>query len=313
MKVLVVDNSETSLALISMSVKKLGHEVVTSNDPTQCVQLFQHIKPDCLILEIEMQPINGYQCAKLVRQVNKNEDWIPIMFMSQAIDEESITKGTDAGGDLYLPEPFSEKQLAVKVQMMQKITDIRKRSETITQRLTQANNRLNQLSLTDDLTGIANRRAFEISYSREWKRTARLSGKFAFLSVLMIDIDHFKRFNDRYGHQKGDQCLQKVASVLNSLLPRENDELFRYGGEEFVVILPVTDRENALKIAERLRHGVEISMRDNHVTISVGVATTEVAQDSNKENFLQIVDKALYVAKTKGRNQVVFRECVSNH
>ena len=306
MKVLVVDSSETSLQSLLANLKKRGHDVVASKDPCQCVELFQIEKPDLLILEIMMEPIDGYQCAQSVREINKKaEDWVPIIFVSPLLDEASISKGIAAGGDLYLSEPINEKMLQAEINAIEKITAIRTCSALTTQKLRQANQRLNLLTLTDGLTGVLNRRAFDSNFNREWKRASRLGEQYSLISLLMIDIDHFKKYNDTFGHQQGDICLQKIANVLQNLLPRENDELFRYGGEEFIVLLPMADEVNAIKIAERLRYGVEAL--DISTTISIGVTTLAVKHWSNKEKFLQAADQALYIAKSTGRNQVVFR------
>jgi diguanylate cyclase (GGDEF)-like protein len=173
--------------------------------------------------------------------------------------------------------------------------------------LAEANRRLEDLSRTDGLTGVANRRQFEEVFEREWRRALRAHGP---LALLMIDIDEFKKYNDRYGHQGGDDCLQKVASTLKGALARASDVVARYGGEEFVVVLPGSNQEQGIATAERLRQRVE-QLRMPHeastvgktVTISVGVASFHPTEKDKPETLLSAADQALYGAKRGGRNR----------
>lgn len=164
---------------------------------------------------------------------------------------------------------------------------------------------LRRLSLLDGLTGIANRRHFDEKLQQEIKRSLRHETP---LSLLMVDIDHFKRYNDTYGHQAGDDCLIKVARTLNESLKRSGDLVARYGGEEFVVILPYTDEEGAMIVAEKLRSQID-SLKIPHVvnqtvTISIGAATLYPTEETNPQEMIDKADKALYQAKLAGRNRV---------
>lgn len=174
--------------------------------------------------------------------------------------------------------------------------------------LAEANRRLEELSRTDGLTGVANRRQFEDVFEREWRRAQRVKGPIA---LLMIDIDEFKKYNDRYGHQGGDECLQKVAAVLKASLTRASDVVARYGGEEFVAVLPGSDQRQAIATAERLRQRVEglgiphdaATSGNKIVTISVGVASLAPKEKDLQETLLSAADQALYGAKHGGRNR----------
>lgn len=173
------------------------------------------------------------------------------------------------------------------------------------------NRMLEKLSLVDALTGVANRRAFDRCLEKEWERGAR-SGQP--LSLLLVDIDHFKLYNDQFGHQKGDEALRRVASLLESGLHRAGDFLGRYGGEEFGVILPETDLEGAVRVAQTLRDTVveaaiphPVSGVDCYITISVGCSTLLPSAGGSWEELLQTADKALYGAKERGRNRIQIR------
>lgn len=175
-------------------------------------------------------------------------------------------------------------------------------------KLMQANLKLKKISSQDALTGIANRYSFDEYFSQEIKRAVRTKSA---LSLIMIDIDYFKNFNDTYGHQAGDKCLTEVAKVLDESLGRSGDLVARYGGEEFILVLPGTDEKGAISFAESLRAKVEDlqilhsdSQVNKFVTISLGVFTCYPDQTTTAEIIIEQADKALYKAKEKGRNQI---------
>lgn len=163
----------------------------------------------------------------------------------------------------------------------------------------------------DDLTQIPNRRYFDLYFQQEWLRSQREN---LFLSLLLCDLDHFKFYNDHYGHQTGDLCLQQVAQALNTVVKRSSDLLFRYGGEEFAIILPNTNSKGAQIVAQQLVSAISqlkishpTSLVDAYLTISMGVATVIPREELNKEDLLKAADIALYQAKEKGRNGYYFQ------
>jgi diguanylate cyclase (GGDEF)-like protein len=168
---------------------------------------------------------------------------------------------------------------------------------------------MEEMSLTDSLTGIANRRSFDHSLEVEWRRAVRRRSP---LSLLMIDVDYFKKLNDSYGHPYGDDCLVQIAQALQSALPRTADLLARYGGEEFAVILSATDAHGADIVAQRMREVIRALHLKNEtpigtfVTISIGVATYEFPHEGTSATFLQVADGALYLAKRNGRNRIEY-------
>ncbi len=171
-----------------------------------------------------------------------------------------------------------------------------------TEQLEEANRRLEELSFLDALTDVANRRQFEQILDLEWRRAVRSTAP---LSLILADIDHFKQFNDSYGHQAGDRCLRDVATLLDSIVQRAGDQVARYGGEEFAAMLPETDAEGAEQIAERMRRAVEtLETGGGKVTVSIGVATMVAGETRTAESLVAAADAALYDAKRAGRNAV---------
>jgi diguanylate cyclase (GGDEF)-like protein/PAS domain S-box-containing protein len=188
-----------------------------------------------------------------------------------------------------------------------KITQLVRISKDITQRK-QMEEQLQQEALTDELTGIPNRRGFERHFAAEWRRGLRNK---SMLTITMIDIDFFKNYNDLYGHQQGDECLRQVAQCIKAALRRPGDHASRYGGEEFVVLLPETDAENAETVTDAIRANLlerAIPHLDSkaapYVTVSIGIADAIPSLDQNPLTLLQSADKALYAAKRLGRNRV---------
>jgi diguanylate cyclase (GGDEF)-like protein len=189
-------------------------------------------------------------------------------------------------------------------------TELQTANEAMEERareLTTLNEQLEQMSLVDGLTGVRNRRSFDASWDEEWRRALRLETP---LSLLLMDLDHFKRYNDQYGHPAGDECLRRVAGVIGDALQRASDLVARYGGEEFVVILPTTPSGGAVDLAERIRTAVE-SLQLPHagsshrvVTISIGVATVVPRASTSSQQAIEAADAALYQAKRDGRNCV---------
>jgi len=180
--------------------------------------------------------------------------------------------------------------------------------EKTNQKLAKANRELEKLTFIDGLTGVSNRRHFDQVLDNEWRRALRNQNP---LSLIMIDIDHFKRYNDHYGHQEGDECLKKVAKTLSRMAKRPGDLVARYGGEEFAIILSDTISKSALKLAEETKEAV-LSLKIPHstsqvcenVTVSLGLTSLTPDSDLSPQNLIKAADRALYKAKNEGRNQV---------
>ena len=316
MKVLVVEDTVTSATLICHLLRKMGLEPVHASDGPSGIGMFKQVSPDLVLLDIVMPGMDGFEVARRIRQLERDGDWTPIIFLSARTSDDDLARGIGAGGDDYLIKPVSEVVLSAKVRAMQRIAQMRYSLLVLTRKLDEANRELRRLSSVDGLTGIANRRCFDETLSREWRRAAR--GGLP-ISLLIADVDHFKEFNDGYGHQHGDDCLKAVAAALQGSIHRSTDLVARYGGEEFAAILPETDADGATEVAETMRAAVAalaIEHRSSsaaaHVTISIGVATTtpmrDLAPDAGAVVLKRMADQALYAAKRLGRDRVIFAD-----
>lgn len=294
MKILVADDSKTNLALITEALSKLGHEVIPVLSGEEAIQVFTKSPPDLIILDVVMAGMDGFECAKKIREI-EIDDWIPIIFLSGNVDDESIAKGIDAGGDDYLTKPFSEITLAAKIKAMQRISDMRLKLFDTTQKLYLQ-------SSTDSLTGTYNRFQFD----RFIKEVISAADRFKHTAALMfIDLDNFKNINDSFGHHVGDMLLVEVSHRLKLCL-RGNDFIARIGGDEFAIILgEVHDKKTAEKIAQKiideLSKSVDLEGHYIRVGASVGIAYYP-QKGVDAENLVRSADVAMYHAKSLGRN-----------
>jgi diguanylate cyclase (GGDEF)-like protein len=306
MKVLLAEDSRANQLLISTYIQEFGHEVIAVNDGKEAVDAFRNERPDLVLMDVTMPVMDGYQATSEIRKFSAEiDDWVPIIFLSALTQPDDIAKGIEFGGDDYLTKPIDPVILNAKLVAMSRISKMRNKLE-------QVNQQLKILTVEDPLTGIANRRHFNTVFEKEFKRALRNKTP---ISVIMCDIDHFKLFNDNYGHQQGDSCIQRVAKSLAKIAKRPGDLVARYGGEEFVVLLPETDLEGAAFVANLLLKRVsnehiehKHSLVADHVTMSVGVFSVTPDRADNietaMENLLKVADKNLYLAKERGRNQV---------
>jgi diguanylate cyclase (GGDEF)-like protein len=308
-KALLIEDTLTSATLVSHQLRKIGIEPIVARNGETGIELYKQEHPDLILLDIIMPGMDGFEVARRIRQLEQFGEWTPIIFLTARTSDADLEKAISVGGDDYLIKPVSETVLAAKVRAMQRIAQMRFSLLVLTRKLDDANQELTRLSSLDGLTGISNRRQFDETLLREWRRLGRQGRP---LSMLLCDVDYFKQFNDGYGHQVGDECLKAVARTLKDTLRRPADLVARYGGEEFAVILPDTEITGALQVAEAMRSAVEglsithsYSKGGNVVTISIGVASTTPSRTgSDSSVLLKRADDALYQAKQAGRNRI---------
>lgn len=310
MKILLAEDSPTTMLTTSAMIRQSGgHEVIQARDGKEALSLYFSENPELVLLDVEMPELNGFEVAKRIREKDKAL-WVPIIFLTSHKDDDYLSQGINAGGDDYLVKPVSGIVLNAKLKAMHRILEIQNKLRSITSELSETNRKLQKSVITDPLTGAKNRLYLDECINREWGRGMRDKKE---LSLLLIDVDNFKAMNDTNGHQLGDACLIGVVQIFNSHLKRSTDVVCRYGGDEFVIVLPDTSAVDAMRIAEVIRKDVEkysatlAKKTAAPVEISVSIGCTSCIPDNaiSHSEFLSYADKALYAAKDAGRNCVV--------
>ncbi|OUR94939.1 hypothetical protein A9Q81_14335 [Gammaproteobacteria bacterium 42_54_T18] len=315
MKVLVVEDNKSASMIVCRIITSMGHDTVHAESGEEAVSLFNEGQYDLILMDVEMPGINGFEATQLIRKASPDL-WVPIIFLSANTADTYLTIGIEAGGDDYLSKPVKPAVLKAKIQAMSRIAQMQEQLAESNKNLARANEELQLLSCMDGLTSVVNRRGFDSQFEVEWRRTLR---EMTPLSVLMIDVDEFKGFNDHYGHLAGDDCLRVVAQALKGQLLRPGDMVARYGGEEFVILLPNTNIEGAVNVAKNIQKDLYSANVDyphssvsDRVTICMGIYCTNQldANFDRSDNtvLLARADKALYKAKKSGRNQYVVFE-----
>lgn len=291
--VLIVDDTIANLEVLG-EVLGDDYEVLVATSGRDALKIAEEQLPDIILLDVMMPEMNGYETCALLKD-NHQTSLIPVIFVTALDTDTDEARGLEAGAIDYITKPFSPPIVQVR---------IRNHLELKRQR-----DFLENLAFLDGLTGISNRLQFDRRIKEEWRRSSR-NGEL--LSLVLIDIDFFKKYNDHYGHLAGDNCLRQVAEALASSLKRPGDMVARYGGEEFACILPQTDAEGTFRIAETLRKAVAdlniphaASTVADHVTLSLGLATCTPSPASTPETLVTTADRMLYLAKKEGRNRVV--------
>jgi diguanylate cyclase (GGDEF)-like protein len=298
MKVLIADDSATSRAMLRKSLARWGYEVVMAEDGAEAWDILE--KPDAppmAILDWVMPHLTGPDVCRKVRETRR-EPYTYILLLTSKNSKDETVEGLEAGADDYIVKPFDQQELSVRLRAGKRIIDLQLS-------LMEAREELREKANKDLLTKLPNRAAIMAILETEIARSHRDQRS---VGVVILDIDHFKRVNDTYGHFAGDAVLRETAARLKNSM-RAYDQVGRYGGEEFLVVLPNCEMEQAIHQADRMRlrlqeskiladAGVEIA-----VTASFGVSVTDLS-DRNPEVFIRVADEALYRAKANGRNRV---------
>jgi len=309
LKLLVVEESKVIRKALSNSLEKIGvKKLLIAETGKDALEMFSKERPDIILLDALLPDIDGFDVARQIREQENGQEWSAIIFLTSMDEDEDVARGIDAGGDDYLMKPVSDVVLKAKIHAMHRLVEMQRALVDVSRQLNVANKELQRLTITDGLTGIANRRMFDEVLSREWRRCARMQKP---LSLIMADVDYFKQYNDSYGHLLGDASLRKVAEQVARSASRPGDLAARYGGEEFAFILGETDMNGAKWVANRIRqHIVDLKLEHsasplNFVTVSCGVATVVPSDKLSLDTLLKSADHALYLAKEQGRNQVI--------
>jgi len=293
-KILIVDDEPVNLMVLEYALCD-DYQIITATTGEDAIKLaISENMVDLILLDIMLPGMNGYEVISILSQKAETKN-IPVIFVTAMRDLEAEEHGLNLGALDYITKPF--KLPIIKARIRNHILAKKDRDLQI------------ENSITDGLTGIANRKKFDDALNVEWNRAKRTGSD---LAIVMVDIDFFKNYNDSYGHLEGDECLRKVAKVIKNNLNRPGDLVARWGGEEFACILPDTDLEGAIEVGEKLRQsvidlGIKNFMKDNNgtLTVSIGVASIKPTDDFNCNVLLEMSDIALYQAKEAGRNKVL--------
>ena len=289
--ILIVDDENANIMALT-HILSPEYVVYAAKNGAKAIEAAIKYMPDVILLDIIMPEMDGYAVIRTLKSAEKTRD-IPVVFITGLRNPDDEERGLNLGAADYISKPFSPAIVKLRVQNQIKMLNQLRMIEV--------------LSMQDQLTAIPNRRGFDNRMDMEWMRAIREN---ACISFLLMDVDRFKAYNDTYGHQQGDRVLQTVAKIVTQALSRPGDYAARWGGEEFVVLLPNTDANGAVRLAERIRKNISETAipcadgSETNVTISIGVNTQTPLQASSLEDFIAEADKALYRAKEAGRNQV---------
>ncbi|MEA2755517.1 MAG: hypothetical protein QOJ54_1806 [Aliidongia sp.] len=290
--VLVVDDEVSNIEILA-AVLEPECEVIFATSGAQAIELALTSRPDLILLDLIMPEMDGYAVLSTLKRTPATAD-IPVIFITGRNDAQAEVHGLELGAADYISKPLSPPVVRIRV---------RNQLE-----LRRARDDLYHRAVTDGLTGLANRRRFDEVLVLEYARQIRANG---LLSLVLVDVDHFKLYNDQYGHVAGDNCLRQIAETMQAVVRRTSDLVSRYGGEEFALILPETSLANAITLSEALRLSVSAQAIEHnrspvaqHVTVSLGIATTICVIDGMPARLLAQADLQLYAAKKAGRNRV---------
>lgn len=322
MSILVVDDCSDTRTTLRMLLESRGYsDIRGAGSGEEALTLLGTEYPsdfavtvDVILMDVGMPVMDGIETCRRIKAIPHLRD-IPVLIITGDAEERTLETAFAAGACDYLTKPVHPAELLARVRSALNLKREFDRCKTradelarLSKQLQQLNAELQRLAVMDELTGVANRRFFNHRLAEEWGRAVRAEQP---LSLILLDVDYFKNYNDHYGHQQGDHCLKEVAAALSHAVRRTTDLVARYGGEEFVVLMPNTDQAGAVAVAEGLRRQVdELGLAHakspvyGRVTISLGVATMVPTRDCRADRLLSAADRAVYESKHAGRNRV---------
>ena len=290
-RILVVDDAMENVRILHGALQD-EHDVLFALDGPRALEIAHAQQPDLILLDAVMPGMDGYAVCKTLQGAQQTAD-IPVIFVTALTSPEDETRALEAGAADFISKPVNA--AVVRARVRTQLTVKRQRDA------------LRALILTDSLTGVANRRAFDERLEAEWRRCGRASLPVA---LIVVDIDHFKLYNDHYGHPGGDATLVQFATAMRRAAARTQDLVARYGGEEFAILLPQLDTRGATGVARRLMHELHTlaiphaaSPTAPHLTASMGIACMVPGDHSAASDLVQVADALLYQAKAAGRNR----------
>lgn len=321
--ILIVDDIPSNIDILSSILGQVGYHVMIAYSGQSALVKSKNHNLDLIMLDILMPDIDGLTVCKQLKENPQTQD-IPVIFMTGLSEIKDKVAGFEVGAADYITKPIQYQEVLARVnthisiyqlqkQLKEEVEHSNQLTQTLktkTKELEYANKILEKLANIDGLTCIANRRCLDLHLEKEW---ANLVHKQKPLALLLIDIDHFKLYNDHYGHQAGDECLQMIANTIEQSLSRPTDLVGRYGGEEFMVLLPNTMQIQAIEIANTIQNNIQYlniphiaASRYNRITASIGITSITLYTQETLEQLIEAADKALYSAKNTGRNRTCY-------
>ena len=289
--ILVVDDEPSNVQILAEGLSD-DYDITVAKNGLEAFNNAQNFQPDLILLDVGLPDVDGYEVCKLLKNHDATRD-IPVIFVTARDDDDDELTGLTLGAVDYVRKPFCMSLVKARVSNQ---LELRHKTQLLA-----------DLAMLDGLTAIPNRRHFEVEFEKSWRFAQRKQRP---LSIAILDIDYFKQYNDIFGHLQGDKCLQTVAKKISDSLVRPMDFVARYGGEEFVIILLDSDLDSTIKVAEKIRTGIEslclkheYPTSNSWLTVSIGVATMVPQQGDNHKELLLQADKNLYHAKSMGRNR----------
>ena len=303
--ILIVDDHEDNVEVLRARLEARGYRTEAAGDGREALEKVQASPPDLVLLDVMMPHVDGMEVARRIK-ADKSLPFIPIIMQTALDSTEHKVEGLDAGADDYITKPINFAELEARVRSMLRVKQLQEEVQRQRDELQQLNDRLLSISRTDGLTGLINRRHLEERLQEQFEHAKRLGEPF---TVVMCDLDKFKSVNDTYGHQAGDAVLKQLAELLTHQA-REIDHVGRYGGEEFMLVLPGTVLDAGVTFAERVRHAIAehtftFEGGAIHRTGSFGVSAWPHPRIHGCDALVKAADDALYVAKETGRNKVI--------
>ncbi len=302
-RILIVDDERLNINILNDVLQDEYRIMVALNGTQALDRATSNPQPDIILLDIVMPGMDGYEVCKKLKS-NPNTADIPIIFITAKSSDENEVKGLELGGADFISKPIRPE--IVRARVKSHVTQLLQKRQ-----LKQMHEQVLALSLIDGLTGIANRRRFDNFLKQEWSRCLRSQ---ASLGLLMMDIDHFKLYNDHYGHAGGDTCLKQVAEVLYNQIRRLPDLLARYGGEEFVCVLPDTDLNGVQQVGQSFLEVIRAAVIPHAqspvakiVTISIGGTSIIPSRETQARQLIEAADALLYQTKKNGRNGITIK------
>jgi len=306
-KVLLVEDDPIQAEKAKEKLLIAGYEVIWAADGINAIKIVKTTPPDIILLDVVLPGLDGYEVCRWLK-LEESTRGIPVIMLTVKKELSDKISGLNIGADDYLPKPYNELELNARIYASLRTKALQDELRAKNKQLEELLYKVEYMAITDSLTGLYNRRRFHDILSSEFERAKRYATPFA---LIMVDIDHFKRINDNYGHQAGDTILKEVTSIILKNT-RETDTAARYGGEEFMVIMPNTNKKDAKNLAERVRSSIEKNnfsdINDQKITVSIGITGMPDPDITKEDVLIRCADFGLYRAKNTGRNKVEMME-----